>query len=101
VRDHQKAYYQALEAAGSAGESTPFVEFMLEVILESIQSSVNTDEKILTFLQENPTATLTMLSEILGLTTRAIEKQLDSLKASGRLQRIGSARKGYWEVMHQ
>jgi ATP-dependent DNA helicase RecG len=98
-----------LEAAGSAGESTPFVEFMLEVILESIQSSVkssvkssvNTDEKILAFLQENPTATITMLSEILGLTTRAIEKQLASLKASGRLQRVGSARKGYWEVMDQ
>jgi len=40
VRDHQEAYYQALEDAGTAGESTPFVEFMLEVIYESIVSSV-------------------------------------------------------------
>ena len=107
VRDHQEAYYQALEEAGSVGESTPFVEFMLEVILESIQSSVkssvkssvNTEERILAFLQQNPTATITKLSEVLGLTTRAIEKQIASLKASGRLQRIGSARKGHWEVL--
>jgi Fic family protein len=103
VRDHQEAYYQALEEAGSVGESTPFVEFMLEVILESIQSSVkssvNTEVRILSFLQQNPTSTITKLSEVLGLTTRAIEKQIASLKASGRLQRIGSVRKGHWEVL--
>jgi len=107
VRDHQEAYYQAIEAAGSVGESTPFVEFMLEVILESIQSSakssvngsVNTEEKIWHYLAENPKATIRELAEVLGLSTRAIEKQIAALKAANRLHRIGSARKGYWEVL--
>jgi Fic family protein len=106
VRDHQEAYYQALEDAGAAGESTPFVEFMLEVIYESIVSSVkssvnssaNTEEKILRYLEENPTATIRRLAEVLGLSTRAIEKQIAKLKTEGRLQRVGSARKGHWEV---
>ena len=98
VRDHQEAYYQALEEAGSVGESTPFVEFMLEVILESIKSSVNTEDKILDYFRDNPTATIANIAEVLGLTTRAIEKQIASLKTSGRLQRVGSARKGHWEV---
>jgi Fic family protein len=109
VRDHQEAYYQALEDAGTAGESTPFVEFMLEVIHESIVSSVkgsvkgsvNTEEKILLHLRENPTATIKALSEVLGLSTRAIEKQIAKLKTEGRLQRIGSARKGHWEVKRE
>ncbi len=40
------------------GESTPFIEFMLEVILESIKGSVeslvNTEDKILHYLKQNP-----------------------------------------------
>ncbi len=106
VRDHQEAYYKALEDAGAAGESTPFVEFMLDVIYESIvssvkgsvNSSVNTEDKILLYLKENPTATIKILAEVLGLTSRAIEKQIAKLKSEGKLQRIGSARKGHWEV---
>ncbi len=41
IRDNQDRYYQALEDSGSMGESTPFIEFMLEVILVTIKSSVN------------------------------------------------------------
>jgi predicted HTH transcriptional regulator len=109
VRDHQEAYYQALEDAGTASESTPFVEFMLEVIYESIvssvkgsvNSSVNTEDKILLYLKENPTATIKTLSEVLTLSTRAIEKQIAKLKTEGKLERIGSARKGHWEVKEE
>jgi len=39
-------------------ESTPFVEFMLEVILESIESSVNTEDKILHYLKQDPNSTI-------------------------------------------
>lgn len=107
VRDYQERYYEAIEASSALGESTPFVEFMLEVILKSIESSVissekssvNTDEAILLYLQKNPKATIKMLATELKLTTRAIEKQLANLKKEGRLQRIGSARKGEWSVM--
>lgn len=106
IRDNQEHYYEALENAGSLGESTPFIEFMLEVILETVQSSVkgsvkssvNTDDKILAHLRNNPTATIKELALALELTTRAIEKQIANLKKANRLQRIGSARKGYWEV---
>ena len=107
IRDNQEKYYEVLELAGNLGESTPFVEFMLEVILQSIQSSVkssvkssvNTEDKILEYLKQNPTATMKELSEILNLTTRAIEKQIANLKKAERLDRVGSARKGRWEVI--
>ena len=32
IRDNQERYYEVLEESGSLGESTPFIEFMLEVI---------------------------------------------------------------------
>lgn len=40
VRDNQKAYYQALEDSGSVGESTPFIEFMLEIIYKSLKDYI-------------------------------------------------------------
>jgi len=109
IRDNQEKYYEALESSGSIGESTPFVEFMLEVILESIkssvessvESSVNTEDKILNYLKQNPNSTIKELSQMLDLTSRAVEKQIAKLKKESRLQRVGSARKGHWEVLDE
>jgi Fic family protein len=36
VRNHQEAYYKALEDSTAIGESTPFIEFMLDMILQTI-----------------------------------------------------------------
>ncbi|MDD2698217.1 MAG: Fic family protein [Arcobacteraceae bacterium] len=111
VRDYQKRYYQVLEESGSLGESTPFIEFMLEVILKSIEkslkssvknsvkSSVNTEDKILKLLKENSKITINELAHILNLTTRAIEKSIAKLKVENKLLRVGSARKGHWEII--
>ena len=44
VRNYQEKYYQALEDAGSVGESTPFIEFMLEIILDTIKNSLDNDQ---------------------------------------------------------
>jgi len=109
VRDYQENYYKALEGSGSLGESTPFIEFMLDIILKSIKnsvknsvkSSVNTEDKILTLLKQDPTLTIRIVSEKLDLTQRAVEKQIAKLKSENRLQRVGSARKGKWVVVDE
>jgi Fic family protein len=105
IRDNQLEYYKSIENSTSIGSSTPFVEFMLEVILKSIKSSVkssvNTEDKILEILKQNPTMTIKELSTIFDLTPRAIEKQIAKLKNENRLQRVGSTRKGSWEIILQ
>ena len=107
IRENQDRYYEAIEKSTSMGESTPFIEFMLEVILKtirssvksSVKSSVNTDNKILEYLKENPKTTIQQLSITLDLSSRAIEKQIAKLKKDNKLIRVGSARKGYWKVL--
>ena len=109
VRENQAKYYEAIEKSTTLGESTPFVEFMLEIILKtirssvksSVKSSVNTDDKILAILKENPKTTIGEMATILNLTSRAIEKQIAKLKKENRLVRVGSARKGYWEIVDE
>ena len=105
IKQRQGEYYKTLSICDMEANSTLFVEFMLECIYEAMSSeissdisSVNTDELILEFLQKNPKATIKILASTLNLTTRAIEKQLAKLKKEGKLQRVGSARKGEWVV---
>ncbi|MDR1057419.1 MAG: HTH domain-containing protein [Coxiellaceae bacterium] len=39
------------------------------------------------------------LSEVIGISTRAVEKQIAKLKLLGYLKRIGSPKTGYWEIV--
>ncbi|MBK7129808.1 MAG: Fic family protein [Crocinitomicaceae bacterium] len=42
IKERQKKYYKSLEKADNTGESTVFVEFILEIIFESLQDLLNT-----------------------------------------------------------
>jgi Fic family protein len=107
IRDNQEAYYKALEAAGSAGESTPFVEFMLEMILHTILNVPNYDpdnvpkkrsEQILEQLHKTPEISVRKLSELFLVSEKTIKRDLEKLKEQQKIQRIGSNRKGYWQI---
>lgn len=54
--------------------------------------------KVLKLLAETPDMTIPQLAEELGLTTRAIEKQIAKLRKANKLERIGPARGGHWQV---
>ncbi len=58
-----------------------------------------TSEKILALLKEDKNKTAKELSEIIGISDRAVEKQLAKLQKLGRLARIGSDKAGHWKVM--
>lgn len=56
-------------------------------------------EKILRIMAEQPTITTAILAKEIGISTRAIDKQIAKLKVIGRLRRIGADRGGHWEVI--
>ncbi len=43
VHEHQKEYYQALNQSTKNSDSAPFIEFMLGVILATVESAAGTD----------------------------------------------------------
>jgi ATP-dependent DNA helicase RecG len=53
----------------------------------------------LQLLAKTPTLSAKQLAQQLGLSSRAIEKNIAQLKADGRLKRVGAAKGGYWEVV--
>jgi ATP-dependent DNA helicase RecG len=61
--------------------------------------SEKSSEKILRYLRVEPTLSAKQLAEKLGVSSRAVEKQIDLLKKVGRLRRIGPAKGGHWQVL--
>lgn len=56
-------------------------------------------EKILRLMADSPTITTALLAERIGISTRAVDKQIARLKALGQLQRVGADNGGYWKVI--
>jgi ATP-dependent DNA helicase RecG len=56
-------------------------------------------EKILRHLRETPTMSARVLAEKLDISSRAVEKQIELLKKTGFVRRIGAAKGGHWEVL--
>ena len=56
-------------------------------------------EKIISIIRNNPSVTQFELSNILQLSTKAIEKQIKNLKEDGMIRRVGPDNGGHWEVI--
>ncbi|CAA6814875.1 MAG: Huntington interacting protein HYPE [uncultured Sulfurovum sp.] len=119
VRDNQANYYEALEASGSVGESTPFIEFMLEVIYKTLQKLQEENQKvgekvgkkvginlsenqkeIIAYMLENPKISAKKLSELVGISSRKIEENIKKLKEEEIIERVGANKGGTWKVLN-
>lgn len=55
-------------------------------------------ERILSILSENNSITINQISEQLGISKRTIEREIKSLRDSGKIIRTGGKRFGRWEI---
>jgi ATP-dependent DNA helicase RecG len=65
----------------------------------SVKSSEKSSEKILALLKANPELSAREVAEAMGITSRAVEKQISKLRDENRIRRIGPAKGGHWEVV--
>lgn len=121
IKDHQQAYYHALEQADNQADSTPFIHFMLSVIQQTLaqNASVNaplnkgenapvnalinvtglkTPEAILALLSRTPELTRQQLADTLHKDIRTIGRAMSKLQQEGKLTRVGSDKTGHWQV---
>jgi predicted HTH transcriptional regulator len=59
----------------------------------------NNVDKILNAISAVPKATQKRLSEMTGLSTRTISREIKNLRDIGIIRRVGSDRAGYWEIV--
>ncbi len=90
LTDHRQA------AAKSSGRCKKGVRGSREKSREKTRDGSR--EKIIRLLRSNPAMTYAALSSALGLTVKAIEKNIRQLKAANRIRRVGPDKGGHWEV---
>ena len=113
VYSNQKAYYQAINRSSDLGDSGPFIDFMLEEILNALvghQGKSNADiadekglnyqqQRVLEYLRADRHTTAAKIAADLDMSARQIERMLADMKAKGIIRRIGANRNGYWEIV--
>jgi ATP-dependent DNA helicase RecG len=65
----------------------------------SPKSSEKSSEKILLLLRAEPELAAREIAQRIGISSRAVEKQIAKLRQEGRLRRIGPSKGGHWEVL--
>ena len=63
------------------------------------KGSEKSSEKIVEIISGNPTVTISELSELIGISTRAVEKHLKKLRENGIVKRENGRKSGSWEVV--
>ena len=113
VRENQQKYYQALEDSGTVGESTPFIEFMLDIIIKALKDYIKdskksdqkgnqkSDQKILTLIKKYNTITIAQLCNKTKLSQSGVKKIIKKLKDENKLRRVGSLKAGQWEIIDE
>jgi hypothetical protein len=74
------------------------IEFRSKDVTSLPKSSGKTAVQIIRLMGENSHITIPELAEALGVTTRAIEKQISNLQKNGQLKRVGPAKGGHREI---
>ena len=111
VYANQRKYYDAIARSSKAGESTSFVEFMLQNILATLKKYKNAtlagagDKAKLTTRQESiikliqtESATTEILAKKLKVSARTIARDLSALQELGIIVHDGSRKTGRWLV---
>lgn len=117
VHDNVKTYYATL-LSSEQGEHdvTLFVEFMLAALREALRYRLNerphlapsmtaalealcsNGTVIVGEMLRNPKVTTAELSKVCGVSVRTIMRQIDTLRATGYVERTGGNRVGQWKV---
>ncbi len=114
IRDAGEKYYKALEDSGTLGESTPFIEFMLESILLTCEGVLKESrnvpkddprnvplkrlEYIMELIKKDESVTIERMAKECGVSTKTIKRDIAKLKEAERLERIGSLKSGHWKI---
>jgi len=114
VHSNQDRYYDAIAAGTKAGESGPFIDFMLGEILSTLKAhqgekrsdvgiNVGTNvgikqKKIISLILSNPSITAEEMGKSLGITSRQCERILAEMKQKGIIRRVGSNKAGHWQI---
>lgn len=103
----QEQYYRAIQKSSALTDCSPFIDFMLGEIYNTLKQTINTtpfstfnetERFILSCLRDVPSISAKEIADKRGITPRQIEKYLSEMKKKGIIQRMGARRNGFWKI---
>lgn len=112
VRERQQEYYDAIGRSTSAGDSGPFLDFMLEAIRDAVLDArsaeirgrtrlTETESSVLAMIRENRFGSAADAASVLSVSSRTVERALSKLKDLGFIARVGGNKTGVWIVQRE
>lgn len=123
VYANQQQYYDAIAASTQAGQSGPFIDFMLGEIFKALKLHQGEELpnklpsklpnklrlkypqvsdvawEVYQKIKENPRSTAEELGTSVGLSGRMVRNHISVLREAGLIERIGSNKTGYWKIV--
>lgn len=119
VYANQQAYYDAITESSRVANSCPFIDFMLNEILNALKAhkienvvdvginvgindgiNVGINERnILAIIANSPNVTVRDMADALGLSLRQCERIIAEMKRKNLIKRKGSNKSGLWEIV--
>ena len=110
VRERQNEYYSALAESNIRNNSEPFIDFMLESILMTVNGMIaphatnepglsDTEAKVLGMIRIGTFGNIDNASNALGVSERTVIRALDSLREKNLIVREGSRKSGVWRAL--
>jgi len=124
IYNNQAKYYEALQHSHNKGgkvDCTPFIDFMLDVLENTMYKYIDTastttiektdnvginvgtnvgiKDKILEYIANYPQITIPQLAQFLNVNDRTIERYMKELREEGKIKREGSKKSGQWKII--
>lgn len=105
---NQEEYYSSIEQCHINSNANVFITFMLKAInsiLDKVIKSSNfvmneIQSKIYELISSNIFITQNEIAQILGVSIRTIKRNFKELIDNNIIERVGSNKKGYWEILN-
>ncbi len=102
VYKYQQDYYRAIAVSGGKEGCTPFIEFILGVVAETLTAQEatpkTTRERIVDEIRKNPKISRRALAEVVGITPDGVKYHLQKLTKAGVIRHVGATRSGEWVI---
>lgn len=124
LKEDKEGYIKSLADAQESEKPEIFKAFMYENLCKSLKKEINTflkstemggenpkmggeNEKrgektrdiIIRQIRQNPNVSMSELASAVGISAKAVEKQIARMKKDGLLVRVGPDKGGYWEIV--
>jgi len=99
LESSEKSSEKTLEMSEKTVEMSEKTVEMSEKTAEMSEKSAEMSEKIVQAILSDDQVTIAQLAELVGVTTRTIERHMKRLQETGQLRRVGPDKGGYWEVL--